>query len=87
VLCRPLYPLSSPFPLIDMLRHQVRPRPLLPLIFAATALGFFALAPARAQSALPPKPGANATEAATARNAEAVKLSVFTVSEQQDLVY
>ena len=86
MLCRPPY-LSSPFPLIDMLRHQVRPRPLLPLIFAATALGFFALAPARAQSALPPKPGANATEAAAARNAEAVKLSVFTVSEQQDLGY
>ena len=87
MLCRPLHPLSAAFTLINMLRSYVRPRPLLPLIFAATALGFFALAPARAQSALPPKPGANATEAATARNAEAVKLSVFTVSEQQDLGY
>jgi len=87
MLCRPLHPLSAAFTLINMLRSYVRPRPLLPLIFAATALGFFALAPARAQSALPPKPGANATEAAAARNAEAVKLSVFTVSEQQDLGY
>jgi outer membrane receptor protein involved in Fe transport len=87
MLCRPLHPLSAAFTLINMLRSYVRPRPSLPLIFTATALGLFALAPARAQIALPPKPDANATEAAAAKNAEAVKLSVFTVSEQQDLGY